>query len=82
MFQLQRIDVVVEPEPGKPLEVEGVLNPAAVRGPDGEGYLFPRMVARGNYSRIGMDASDAMGPAIRSESNVWVLLTSRKRITS
>jgi predicted GH43/DUF377 family glycosyl hydrolase len=25
-----------------------------VRGPDGELYLFPRLVARGNYSRIGI----------------------------
>jgi len=28
-------------------EIEGVLNPAAARGPDGELYLFPRLVARG-----------------------------------
>ena len=53
-FQMQRLGVVMEPEPGNPLEVEGVLNPAAVRGPDGELYLFPRLVARGNYSRIGI----------------------------
>jgi len=43
----------MEPEPGNELEVEGVLNPAAVRGRDGELYLFPRLVAKGNYSRIG-----------------------------
>jgi predicted GH43/DUF377 family glycosyl hydrolase len=36
------------------MEVEGVLNPAAVRGPDGQLYLFPRLVAQGNYSRIGI----------------------------
>jgi beta-1,4-mannooligosaccharide phosphorylase len=30
-----------------------VLNPAAARGRDGELYLFPRLVAEGNYSRIG-----------------------------
>jgi len=53
-FQLQRLAVVMEPEPGNPQEVEGVLNPAAVRGPDGELYLFPRLVAQGNYSRIGI----------------------------
>jgi predicted GH43/DUF377 family glycosyl hydrolase len=53
-FQLQRLGTVMEPEPGNPREVEGVLNPAAVRGPDGELYLFPRLVARGNYSRIGI----------------------------
>ena len=44
----------MEPEPGNPQEIEGVLNPAAVRGPDGELYLFPRLVAKGNYSRIGI----------------------------
>ena len=44
----------MEPEPGNPQEVEGVLNPAAARGPDGELYLFPRLVAKGNYSRIGI----------------------------
>src|SRR6202165_4482680 len=53
-FQLQRLGQIMEPEPGNPLEVEGVLNPAAVRGPDGKLYLFPRLVARGNYSRIGI----------------------------
>src|ERR1019366_7416322 len=53
-FKLQRLGLVMEPEPGNPQEIEGVLNPAAVRGPDGELYLFPRLVARGNYSRIGI----------------------------
>jgi beta-1,2-mannobiose phosphorylase / 1,2-beta-oligomannan phosphorylase len=51
-FKLKRLGVVMEP--GNPQEIEGVLNPAALRGPDGELYLFPRLVARGNYSRIGM----------------------------
>ena len=53
-FHLQRLGVLMEPEPGNPLEVEGVLNPASARGPDGQLYLFPRLVARGNYSRIGI----------------------------
>ncbi len=53
-FQLQRLGQIMEPEPGNPLEVEGVLNPAVVRGTDGTLYLFPRLVARGNYSRIGI----------------------------
>ena len=35
-FKLRRLGVLMEPEPGNPMEVEGVLNPAAVRGPDGE----------------------------------------------
>jgi predicted GH43/DUF377 family glycosyl hydrolase len=53
-FKLRRLGVLMEPQPGNPQEVEGVLNPAAVRGPDGELYLFPRLVAAGNYSRIGI----------------------------
>ena len=53
-FKLRRLGMLMEPEPGNPQEVEGVLNPAAVRGPDGELYLFPRLVAKGNYSRIGI----------------------------
>ena len=53
-FQLQRLGLVMESEPGNPLEVEGVLNPAAARGADGQLYLFPRLVARGNHSRIGI----------------------------
>jgi len=53
-FQLQRLGMLMEPEPGNPQEVEGVLNPAATRGPDGRLYLFPRLVAKNNYSRIGI----------------------------
>jgi beta-1,2-mannobiose phosphorylase / 1,2-beta-oligomannan phosphorylase len=53
-FTLQRLGMLMEPEPGNIQEVEGVLNPAAARGRDGELYIFPRLVARGNYSRIGI----------------------------
>jgi predicted GH43/DUF377 family glycosyl hydrolase len=66
-FKVRRLGIVMEPEPGNPREVEGVLNPAAVRGPDGALYLFPRLVAEGNYSRIGIarvrfnDAGDPVG---------------------
>jgi predicted GH43/DUF377 family glycosyl hydrolase len=42
------------PEPGNELETEGVLNPAVTRGPDGTLFLFPRLVAKNNYSRIGI----------------------------
>src|SRR5438105_12074761 len=54
LFTIERLGVVMAPEPGNPLEVEGVLNPAGVVGPDGHFYLFPRLVAAGNYSRIGV----------------------------
>jgi predicted GH43/DUF377 family glycosyl hydrolase len=66
-FKLQRLGLVMEPEPSNPQEIEGVLNPAAARGPDGKLYLFPRLVAKGNYSRIGIarvrfnDAGDPAG---------------------
>jgi predicted GH43/DUF377 family glycosyl hydrolase len=53
-FKLRRICTIMEPEPENELEAKGVLNPAAVRGPDGALYLFPRLVAKGNYSRIGI----------------------------
>ena len=53
-LKLRRLGMIMEPEPGNPNEIEGVLNPAAVRGPDGGLYLFPRLVAKGNYSRIGI----------------------------
>ncbi len=53
-FKLQRLGMLMEPEPDNPNEAEGVLNPAAARGPDGKLYLFPRLVAKGNYSRIGI----------------------------
>jgi len=52
-YTLERLGVVMEPDPDDPLEAWGVLNPATARGPDCELYLFPRLVAEGNYSRIG-----------------------------
>ena len=53
-FNLTRLGMIMEPKAGEPNEVEGVLNPAAIRSRDGQLYLFPRLVARGNYSRIGI----------------------------
>jgi len=53
-LKLQRLGLIMEPEPGNPMEVEGVLNPAAVRGSDGNLYLFPRLVAKNTYSRVNV----------------------------
>lgn len=53
-IKLHRLGIIMTPEKDNLMEVEGVLNPAAVRGPDGHLYLFPRLVAKGNYSRIGI----------------------------
>ena len=55
LFSTTRLGVVMEPEPHNPSESGGVLNPAGVTGPDGEFYLFPRLVAAHNYSRIGTE---------------------------
>ncbi len=52
-FQLQRLGLVMEPDLNDPNEVWGVLNPASARRGD-ELYLYPRIVAEGNYSRIGI----------------------------
>ena len=53
-FAITRLGTIMAPERDNPLEAEGVLNPAAARGRDGALYLFPRLVAKGNYSRIGL----------------------------
>ncbi|MEI9899454.1 MAG: glycosidase [Hyphomicrobium sp.] len=53
-FSLKRIGMIMEPQAGNLNEVEGVLNPAVARARDGQLYLFPRLVARGNFSRIGI----------------------------
>jgi predicted GH43/DUF377 family glycosyl hydrolase len=44
----------MSPDPGEENEVEGVLNPASGRDPDGRLWLLPRLVAAGNVSRIGL----------------------------
>ncbi|MGO1234451.1 MAG: glycoside hydrolase family 130 protein [Microbacterium gubbeenense] len=52
-YALRRLSTIMVPEEGNPLEKEGVLNPATAWGADGELYLFPRLVADGNVSRVG-----------------------------
>lgn len=53
-YRLTRMGVVMTPADGDPNEAEGVLNPGSGRGPDGELYLLPRLVADGNVSRVGI----------------------------
>ncbi|MDW8352239.1 MAG: glycosidase [Anaerolineae bacterium] len=53
-YRLHRLGVVMRADPNNPDEVLGVLNPATARGPDSKLYLFARIVAAGNYSRIGI----------------------------
>jgi beta-1,2-mannobiose phosphorylase / 1,2-beta-oligomannan phosphorylase len=54
-----RLGTVLEPD-GDATEAEGVLNPGAVRDRDGRLLLYPRVVAEGNVSRIGL--VEASGP--------------------
>lgn len=51
-YALRRVGTIMTADPSEPLEAEGVLNPGTAWGPDGELYLFPRIVAEGNVSRI------------------------------
>ncbi len=66
-FALRRLGRVMSPDPSDPNERGGVLNPGAARGPDGDLYLFPRVVADGDYSRVALarvtfdDAGDPSG---------------------
>lgn len=53
-YTLERLGVIMAPEPGESHEVEGVLNPATGRDTEGRFYLLPRLVAAGNVSRIGL----------------------------
>lgn len=53
-YRLTRLGVVMAPEPGNPVEAEGVLNPASGRDTDGRLWLLPRLVSAGNVSRVGL----------------------------
>ena len=53
-YTLTRLGIVMTPDPDDPNEVEGVLNPASGRTPDGRLHLLPRLVAAGNVSRVGL----------------------------
>ena len=79
-IKLKRLGQIMEPEPGNPQEIEGVLNPAAARGPDGKLYLFPRLVAKGNYSRIGIAKVLFNKDGDPSGVSGWALLLNLKQI--
>ena len=50
--EFTRLGVVLKPDQ-RAVDSEGILNPASVRLRDGTLWLYPRMVAPGNVSRIG-----------------------------
>jgi predicted GH43/DUF377 family glycosyl hydrolase len=63
---VRRLGTVLEPD-GDPNEAEGVLNPACARAPGGELLLYPRCVAAGNVSRIGLARDVGTGDDVRFE---------------
>ena len=52
-YRIVRSGVIMTPDRDDPFEEWGVLNPACARACDGELFLFPRLVAKGNVSRVG-----------------------------
>ncbi len=63
---VQRKGIVLEPD-GDPDEVEGVLNPACVRARSGELLMYPRYVAAGNVSRVGLTRAQRDGDRVSFE---------------
>jgi predicted GH43/DUF377 family glycosyl hydrolase len=63
---VHRLGTVLEPD-GDPNEAEGVLNPACVRARAGELLLYPRYVAEGNVSRVGLVSKAGSGGNVRFE---------------
>ena len=53
-YSLERVGVLMERDIDDPREAWGVLNPASARSREGDLLLFPRLVAEGNVSRVGV----------------------------
>jgi beta-1,2-mannobiose phosphorylase / 1,2-beta-oligomannan phosphorylase len=63
---VRRLGMVLEPD-GDPNQAEGVLNPACAQAPGGELLLYPRCVAAGNISRVGLLRNTAAGDDVHFE---------------
>ena len=61
---VRRHGIVMQPD-GSANEIEGVLNPACVRARSGELLLYPRLVAAGNVSRVGIARATGNGDHVR-----------------
>jgi predicted GH43/DUF377 family glycosyl hydrolase len=64
--EITRMGIVLAPD-GSPLEREGVLNPASATARDGTLLLYPRLVAEGNVSRVGICRGVRDGDALTFE---------------
>lgn len=77
-YRFERLGTVMEPDPTDPHEVEGTLNPAGVLDADGGIVLFPRLVARGNVSRIGRAQVEFTGGVPTGVRRTGVVLEPRR----
>lgn len=62
---VERLGVVLSPN-GEATEEEGVLNPASTRDRDGRLVLYPRAVAAGNISRVGIVTARSDSTLVRA----------------
>ncbi len=69
---ITRLGVVMSPD-GSPQEIEGVLNPASATARDGSFLLYPRAVAAGNVSRVGLARAVRSGDDVRFERHGFAL---------
>ena len=73
-MKLQRLGLIMQPESGNLMEVEGVLNPAAIRCPDGNLYLFPRLVGKKTILALALLKLSLMMMVTLLMQKEWVLL--------
>jgi predicted GH43/DUF377 family glycosyl hydrolase len=71
--KVTRLGVALRPN-GDPDEIEGVLNPASARSRSGELLLYPRLVAEGNTSRIGLLRGIERGGGVEFERLGYALV--------
>ena len=69
---IARLGVVLRPD-GSPFEKEGVLNPASATVRDGTLMLYPRCVAEGNVSRVGLCAGTRIGEDLHFQREGFAL---------
>jgi beta-1,2-mannobiose phosphorylase / 1,2-beta-oligomannan phosphorylase len=69
---ITRLGIVLRPD-GSPYEKEGVLNPASATAADGTLLLYPRAVAEGNVSRVGLCRGTRVGEALHFERDGFAL---------
>ena len=69
---VERLGLILEPN-GDDSEAEGTLNPASARTREGELLLYPRDVARGNISRVGLVRARPRGEAFTFDRDGFAL---------